>query len=61
MKFTLPRSTRKSRFSWLLALAVAALPATIFCVSSQAQSGQRVHGQAEIEPVSTIPQGTSSI
>ena len=54
MKFTLmPRSTRKSRFSWLLALAVAALPAAFFCVSSQAQvvqSGQRVHGQNEIEP-----------
>ena len=54
MKFTLiPRSTRKSIFSWLLALAVAALPAAFFCVSSQAQvvqSGQRVHGQNEIEP-----------
>ena len=54
MKFTLiPRSTRKSRFSWLLALAVAALPAAFFCVSSQAQvvqSGQRVLGQSEIEP-----------
>ena len=51
MKFTLiPRSTRKSRFSWLLALAAAA---AFFCVSSQAQvvqSGQRVHGQNEIEP-----------
>ena len=51
MKFTLiARSTRKSRFSWLLALAVAA---AFFCVSSQAQvvqSGQRVHGQNFIEP-----------
>lgn len=53
MKFTLiPRSTRKPRFSWLLALAVAALPAAFFSASSQAQavqSGQRVHGQYEIE------------
>lgn len=53
MKFTLiPRSTRKSRFSSLLALAVTALAAAFFCVSSQAQvvqSGQRVHGQDAVE------------